>query len=531
MKVVKWKLTAFYSAYMDQDLPGRPASGPNWTEENPRVLLGGRAQKFQLATQKSRPKTWKSMLCSVLQAKKGMPRPGKEELKASLTATFSKLTSKPPKQPWGIAFLDNGQKINRWEEAEGEEEMKPHGVLSREYIQNELRRDVREIFKDATYTDTDRYRMFIPASKAGFNAPQHKGGKLGKLVREENSNFRPVLNVVTLDQGKEEERIEEEARQAALEGEGNLIIKFLERFDDWKKKTQEETKENKVAMVALPEALKVRIITKHDPYITQVLQPLQKFMHTRMRQNKVFQLIGRPVEVKDLTCMRTLREGEKWLSGDYEAATDNLESWVSETIVEEVSTVLKLDELERRCARRSLTDHLIQNPDRNSQYESQKNGQLMGSILSFLILCLANYTACRMSMEFDEGKRIRMSRLRLRVNGDDCVFPITQSGRIFWANLTSYLGLRESVGKVYFSDKFLNINSTEFRMEEKSSLQQTPFVNMGLLLGLKRSGELDLLTEQDEYDMSARLSELVRMAPPNMDTTLYKCFFRVTKRN
>jgi hypothetical protein len=85
------------------------------------------------------------------------------------------------------------------------------------------------------------------------------------------------------------------------------------------------------------------------------------------------------------------------------------------------------------------------------------------------------------------------------------------------------------VGKVYFSDKFLNINSTEFRRDEKSSLLQTPFVNMGLLMGLKRSGELDLLTEADEYDMSARLSELVKMAPPYMETILYKMFLSKNK--
>jgi hypothetical protein len=93
------------------------------------------------------------------------------------------------------------------------------------------------------------------------------------------------------------------------------------------------------------------------------------------------------------------------------------------------------------------------------------------------------------------------------VNGDDALLRITFPGKLFWERLTSFCGLKPSIGKVYISRTFLNINSTTFdytpldpvrttvirhvdfvEVERLVLFRKVQYVNLGLLFGLKRSG-------------------------------------------
>jgi len=78
----------------------------------------------------------------------------------------------------------------------------------------------------------------------------------------------------------------------------------------------------------------------------------------------------------------------------------------------------------------------------------------------------------------------------LLVNGDDCLFKVTQEGYKAWSTFGTMAGLTPSVGKVYFSKHFCNINSTTFLYTPV--LGRTPFtrvdvIRLGLVFGLKRS--------------------------------------------
>ena len=70
------------------------------------------------------------------------------------------------------------------------------------------------------------------------------------------------------------------------------------------------------------EPLKVRIITK-STWVNQLLKPVQQAWHSTLKRDPTFELIGgAPVylAVSDLS----LNPGQRFVSGDYESATDRI---------------------------------------------------------------------------------------------------------------------------------------------------------------------------------------------------------------
>jgi len=167
----------------------------------------------------------------------------------------------------------------------------------------------------------------------------------------------------------------------------------------------------------------------------------------------------------------------------------------------------------------------------------------MGSIVSFPVLCLANAAICRWSCELADRRIYTLRDARLMVNGDDCTMRAHKSVYRFWQRISTFIGLKESVGKTYVSRKFLDINSTNFQRTDepkdiqyqrkdntvvtrKTHLSQTRYVNVGLVKGLKRSqGRIGLNDQGDERNnMSARARELLRLSPPGLSENVMKTF-------
>lgn len=136
----------------------------------------------------------------------------------------------------------------------------------------------------------------------------------------------------------------------------------------------------------------------------------------------------------------------------------------------------------------------------------QTEGQLMGSIVSFPFLCLANAALCRRAREKSTGRKMSLKAAQMAVNGDDCLFKSNLKGSRYWERMGELMGLKPSLGKVFESRRFCNMNSTRFvyhsgySMESDEGVTEVPaqfeyrpYVNLGLVLGLKRStkGGLD----------------------------------------
>jgi hypothetical protein len=249
-----------------------------------------------------------------------------------------------------------------------------------------------------------------------------------------------------------------------------------------------------------------------------------------------------------------LEEGQGYLSGDYRDATNGLFSWASEVAADEVGIQTELYPVERRLFKSSLTGHTLRG-------KKQRTGQLMGSITSFVILCIINAAGCRWASEIDQGRIFTLKDCPLMINGDDCALRCSERGRRAWKKITAFVGLEESVGKTYFSRDFVEINSTQYYRDADNPqtliLQKTeqvrnpvvydgapktitrtrmvtrqiPFhltryINVGLLFGLKRSGLSVGLNDQDDprNNLGSRYRELLRLAPPHLREAAHRAF-------
>ena len=125
----------------------------------------------------------------------------------------------------------------------------------------------------------------------------------------------------------------------------------------------------------------------------------------------------------------------------------------------------------------------------------QQNGQLMGHVLSFITLCIANICSYWKSREDSIGRKISLAELQEKyfvyVNGDDILFKSDDRHYKQWLSTIKEFGFEPSVGKNFFTDKFLQINSQLYRidtyfdeecMETKlKELVFIPFVNFGFI--------------------------------------------------
>jgi len=250
----------------------------------------------------------------------------------------------------------------------------------------------------------------------------------------------------------------------------------------------------KATPVALLEAFKVRVITKGEAIRHWLVQPYQKPFWKALQKFSCFRLTGRPVESQDVDEMfQALSGSEKLVSGDYEAATDFLKSASSLAVIEEWQSFL--DPRLWLPLKRALCGHLLDYKD-GSEPVVQQNGQLMGSFISFPILCIVNAALCRAAVEFGRQRVYSLKEVPMFINGDDCLFPASNESYSWWQTMGSELGLLPSVGKNYYSSEFCVINSTEFRLRKGTIspvavCDQTPYLNLGLLYGNKRSQSAD----------------------------------------
>jgi hypothetical protein len=540
MKVAKYKLAAFYSFHHDQPLPPRP-----WEQalDSPSHLLGGAADRFiSLYLKTHSPNEKEELLQSILQGKKGMPRPNAAELAAATEKFVEKMTTVVDDNQGRTVQLipnwaDQSDYPDTWNLS-----------LNAEAVRTQLRRTVEEIFGDTVYSYTDRLRPFFPSTSATYNNHRSDAGSVGAILTEpglldglRKSGGHLEVRVTTKEKEQEEEHIEnEDQEEKTVEADMEPLESNFQTL--WHRLIAKAAKEDsEVRAVALPEALKVRMITAMPAFQQAVLRSLRSKLHGVMKHHPVFHLIGAPVtESYILDRMGlNLKEGHAYLSGDYDAATDNIFRWVSEAVVDAIGDILKLAHIERELFIRALTGSRFRG-------KLQQIGQLMGSILSFIVLCIINAAMTRWAIELAERRLYSLRDAPLAVNGDD-VAAKGHASRLhhFWSQITSFVGLRQSIGKTFVSKEFVNINSTSYMrqpeafvinyerrdgttVERKTFLKLTKFVNLGLLKGLKRSGGTIGLNDLSDTtcNLGTRARELLRLAPTHLHEQVMKIFIK-----
>lgn len=176
------------------------------------------------------------------------------------------------------------------------------------------------------------------------------------------------------------------------------------------------------------------------------------------------------------------------VAGDYKAATDGMHPMLPMAFCNKMRE--RFGEYYYRVAVLTLKGHIL-DYGKGYQLLEQTWGQLMGSPLSFPVLCLVNASLFWASVEKYEGRSVPFSYVvntyKLLINGDDISFLSNSDHYAIWSVYAKAAGMSPSPGKCYISSEFININSTTFWVEKENnvitSCKQLFVCNSGLLKG------------------------------------------------
>jgi hypothetical protein len=151
-----------------------------------------------------------------------------------------------------------------------------------------------------------------------------------------------------------------------------------------------------------------------------------------------------------------LDDGEWYVSGDYESATDKMNLDATQFVMEEILRNLGL--LGTLLAERALFSFSgaeIEFPD--GEVITQRRGQLMGHPLSFPILCIINLATYMKTHE--RYNLLDLARSPFLINGDDILFKGTHEHQLKWIGYASRVGLMVNEEKTYVHPRYYLINS------------------------------------------------------------------------
>jgi hypothetical protein len=268
---------------------------------------------------------------------------------------------------------------------------------------------------------------------------------------------------------------------------------------------------SQMKLVALLEALKIRGISTANALETFLLKPLQKLISKQLLKFACFAVTGTPLQPHHLErVMKSLLQKQLFVSGDYDNATNEMIKSYTEVCVRRMCMHLNLSVSYTQLAVNSLCNNTVSYTYMDEKHlkpqkleGEQKEAQPMGKVLSFVVLCIINATVCRKAVEMDTHTRIKLRNFPGLINGDDCCFPMSNPD--LWVKFSAMVGLKNSIGKTFFSNEFVEMNSRTFMVDldnkdivllpsgDKIDLRfkEVPFVNFGLIKGMVRSSQVD----------------------------------------
>lgn len=218
------------------------------------------------------------------------------------------------------------------------------------------------------------------------------------------------------------------------------------------------------------EPMKVRVISKGNALEYYEMKPLQKSLHSAIRRLPPFRLTGQSFDASMmLDLYEKAKSTDEWFSVDYSAATDGLSWKYSGAIFRRVISKLPQDVQEK--ALKVLGPHKLWYPltvgDSKYEYKGKMtNGQLMGSPLSFPVLCLANLGVyLDVTSEIQQGWTDKERLNHVLVNGDDMVYAAPPQLWDDHISVAAKVGLEMSVGKAYRHPIYANVNSTSVHLD------------------------------------------------------------------
>jgi len=366
------------------------------------------------------------------------------------------------------------------------------------------------------------------SNKSTIEQTRSKGGQVG-LATQCYLSHQAELVRVDLFLGYSQQDLRVYRDQVLYERTISLKPEYGIISDDEIIQTLKEMREqgdvsiHHVRPAVILEPLKGRIITKPGSGDYLEYTNIQSFLWNKLKKFKSFELIGRPVTIEDIWYVCGNMKASEFLnSGDYSGATDNLSSELSELIVRFLFQEWSFDDIswliDSFCharvdyTQKPLRDcdsewmqHFIAFKSTEQGTVVQQNGQLMGHVLSFPILCLANYLIFKYTFY-----KARLPTPSVLINGDDILFKCPNR-QVFnlWESLVRSVGFEPSMGKNLTSATLCQINSVLFRIVYYDDclldgfrpvirdIRAIPYLNFGILTGRGKGREMVDLGRSD----------------------------------
>lgn len=369
----------------------------------------------------------------------------------------------------------------------------PQGILSEEDVLASIRRVIDEICEDSPRPRERVLTHRLPSQGACLGGPRSQGGSLGYLVRNgmaaEFSLDSYLLTYHCYGWRVEEVRIARDPDDLRYALQNLRLQAHASQYVDCQP-------------VGLVEPFKVRVITKGSLPEYHVARCWQPVLWRALREHPSFRLVGEKVSLAAVRWISNeMTPGEdSWLiSGDYKQATDHIPSDIAEYCLEYLCQSLGVPHADRPVLLAALTRHRFDLGD--GHYRLQESGQLMGSPISFPILCIYNaaLTALALRTSHSSLRTARLADLPVLFNGDDVLFRGDLADYCNWRRVVEWGGLIPSVGKTLVSRSYGTINSTLYRFTPVSdhrgrwtNVERLPHLELQLAVGSMKAGRTDL---------------------------------------
>jgi len=366
-------------------------------------------------------------------------------------------------------------------------------------------------------------REFKVSQRAGYGAPITRGGILGFLMRDQNAKGL-VDNSVTL-------LYMYEFRPGFVKSAYGVPLNSRRMYEVYLNESKKNFSDKlcQTQIYGIREPLKLRTITAGEPTVYGILKPLQKAMWEKLREYDQFRLIGEKLTNDLLVSVLNKKlpddmgkrgenhiEGERsfFISGDYSAATNEMHM----DVTTKARDVIFGTQDHSFLSKLALGPQVLNFPELESV--EQKRGQLMGSPLSFPILCSINMAMIRASYEEYYNRSFLIRDLPVLINGDDLLARVPRGLYEIWCKWIKKVGWRLSAGKSYFLQDFVQINSETRRVipcwnKDRSRVfyefqNRIPFVNFGYVNSLKKAVKQidEPVLESFSRNWSERFSEI-----------------------
>jgi hypothetical protein len=330
-------------------------------------------------------------------------------------------------------------------------------------IERSIRRTVNEVFRPANpsqFLDDE----CIPSLSSSYETGRAHGGAWQELLEDSGYDpLDPVTDLIAMAYRPGLGVREVRGKYCQLKG------RFLHCVKDAAGELIQE--EAKARVVPITEPCKVRWVSIGEAAPYYRAKAWNRLVYQQMPKHPTFALTSRPLREEDVNRMIHTY----LLSGDYKGATDTLDPRWSLLVLELITARIYKYATAHNSAgdwqtryeglKSMLTNHTMVYRQKGCDDITfqQQTGQLMGSFLSFPILCILNAAVNRAYL--DASLEIPLAELPMLINGDD-VMMSSDSDFSDWEPHVGLVGLKPSIGKNYVHRHVCCLNSEFYRREE-----------------------------------------------------------------